>query len=100
MNTVVCIHEHQISASRLFDSVVARGGHSLIFFVNHPDPAVSFCISVADVLTAVRRAVVNQNDFHLPPALGTQGIQTLGQIRVYIIHGDNDADQFLIFFFH
>ena len=90
---VVSVHKLEILPCGGVHPRVAGCGHPGVGLVDHMKAAVCRRCRLAQGQAAVLAAVVDQPDLQLAPGLVSDALQTGGEILLYVINWDNDADK-------
>src|SRR5690606_33233073 len=88
-NQVVAVGENQVLASGASRTEVASGSPTGSFIRNNPDPRVARRILASEVVGAVGRGVVDDDDLEVF-ALAQHRIEGLPQPRAHVVRGDDD----------
>ena len=96
VNPVVAVQKHEPPALTVVpdpvQACISGRRQAPVFLVDHMDSFVSFRISVADPGTAVRAAVIHQNQLQIPKGLAEHAVCTAAQISLYPVDRDDNTD--------
>ena len=97
-NQIVTVDEANVFADRVFHAGVARGSESQIFFVAHElDFGVVAVKFLAKRNAAVRRRVVNQNDFKVLKRLRQNAVDAKLYVLLDFVDGHDNRNKRIAF---
>ena len=80
IDEIVLIHKSDPISTGTVNARIFGTVHALVFLMDHPDPAVSFCNGITHGGTVIRGAIVHQNHFKIPESLVQNSVNAPIQI--------------------
>ena len=97
LQAIIAVHQGNVGAGGNAKSGISGGGGTAVLLVQGEDPAVELCVAVADRTTAIRGAVIDQNDLKIRIGLAEQTFDAFGQIFFDSVNGDDHRNQAAFF---
>ena len=91
-NIIVAVYKADVFASGHLESRISRVGRPAALLVNDPDSRIKRRIVIADLVAAVRRTVVDQNDLEIRICLMNKAEDAYVKKRLHSEYRNNDTD--------
>jgi hypothetical protein len=89
---VIRVNESYIVAMSMCNAGVSRRAKSRVVLMNAYDIAICICILIRNCPAAIRRPIVDKDDFDILQGLSEKAVNTLPQISFYVVYGNNHAN--------
>jgi hypothetical protein len=89
---VIRVNESYVVTMSMRNAGVPGGTKSRVVLMDAYDIVVCIRILICDCSTAIRRAVIDKDDFYILQSLSEKAIDTLPQISFYVVYRNNHAN--------